>query len=144
MEELMVDDKQVTKAVTEANTEAKIVRESMDDFLDKLNWYKKRLDSLTDKTSDLNKLLIDYFNEHQTEDKYIEIKNPLNSLVRLGKKIISDFSDRKYKSGLKTSVENFSDEISYLKETLSDMELRYKSLPANKKLTSVLQELNKE
>lgn len=138
---------EVREKITVVETETKIVKQSIDEFLDIVLWYQKRLEEISLNIQQLIDLVhVSYLADtKQTTESATEVMSKLNGLVVKGESVYRKLlkENRNCKDGFKTAMLGYFSEIERLKELCSDIKLVYIDIPKNSNIESLLKSISK-
>ena len=116
----------------------------MDDYLDKVNVIRKKVERITDETNNLVETVRDHFTEFDEQEttELLAHSTPILVLMDL---LHQKLIDSPLYSGLKTAVENYRDCVSDFQELCTDLQVWNIDVPRNsevleaeRKLTEML------
>jgi len=118
-----------------------LINKSSDTFLDTILYFQKSFVGLTKKYQDLIDDLESFISDDK-EERVLTVRELLVSLLSSSNKLLAKFVKSQFYSGLKTAIKEYRQEVNNIKEIIQDIDLKYKTLPKNKKIQDVVDKIN--
>lgn len=133
----------ISNKITEVTTEVQVVSDSIDDILDQINWFRKRLDIASEKLCRVSNSFTAYFSKETDTIELKQVTDQLRELVDICTETVDSLLQSKYsKDGFKSELDNFIIEVDSLRELLHDAEMRLKPLVVGSRAYDIMSRLN--